>query len=69
MKIKGFRHGSRSSSKGRIVGGCPECGGVIRIKMTDHYNLVGWCDKCGKMRDEHYLPGGLSLFDWDRGRR
>lgn len=69
MKIKSLRHGSRSTSKGKIVSSCP-CGGVLRIKMIDHYNLVAICDKgCGNMRDEHRLPGGISLFKVDKGRR
>jgi ssDNA-binding Zn-finger/Zn-ribbon topoisomerase 1 len=69
MKIKSFRHGSRSTSKGKIVKSCPTCGGVIILKMSDHYNMVAWCDNCGNMKDEHRLPGGLSLHQWDKGRR
>lgn len=68
MKVKSQRHGSRSTSKGRIASKCP-CGGVLRIKTSDHYNLVAICDDCGNMRDEHRMPGGISLFDMNKGRR
>lgn len=69
MKIKSYRHGSRSSSKGRITSGCP-CGGVLKIVMSDHYNLVAVCDRgCGNMREEHRMPGGVGLFEMDKGRR
>lgn len=68
MKIKGARHGSRSSSKGRIVKSC-DCGGVLVVKWVDHYNFVAICDICGNMRDEHRMPGGISLFEMDKGKR
>lgn len=68
MKIKSPRHGSRSSAKGRIVKSC-DCGGVLRIKWSDHYNFVAICDICGKMRDDHRMPGGISLFEMDKGKR
>lgn len=68
MKIKGARHGSRSTSKGKIVTLC-SCGGVLRVKMVDHYNFVAICDICGTMRDEHRMPGGISLFEMNKGRR
>jgi len=69
MKIKNARHGSKSSSKGRIVSHCP-CGGEFIIKMSDHYNLIAECNKgCGNIKDECRMPGGVSLFDIDKGRR
>lgn len=69
MKIKSPRHGSRSSSKGRIAQACP-CGGVFRIIMSDHYNLLAVCDRgCGNMKEEHRMPGGIDLFHMDKGRR
>lgn len=69
MKIRGFRHGSRSGSKGRIVKRCP-CGGLFVITMSDHYNIVSECDKgCGNMLEEHRMHGGISLFEMDKGRR
>lgn len=68
MKIRSFRHGSRSTSKGKIVAAC-NCGGYVKIVMTDHYNFESICSRCGKMIEEHRFPGGLSLFDWDKGRR
>jgi hypothetical protein len=68
MKIKSARHGSRSSSKGRIAASCP-CGGVLRVKMSDHYNFVAICDICGNMRDEHRMPGGISLFEMNKGKK
>lgn len=68
MKIKSLRHGSRSTSKGRIVTSC-SCGGVLRIKLSDHYNFVAICDICGNIREERRMPGGISLFEMDRGRK
>lgn len=68
MKIKGPRHGSRSSSRGKIVKLCP-CGGVLRIELSDHYNFVAICNICGNMRDEHRMPGGISSFEMNKGRR
>ena len=69
MKIKNQRHGSRSTSKGRIVARCP-CGGVFEIVSSDRYNLVAVCSKgCGNMRDDHWMPGGISLFEMNKGRR
>jgi hypothetical protein len=69
MKIKGLRHGSRSTSKGRIAAACP-CGGRLIIKMSDRYNFVCECDRdCGNIRDERRTPGGISLFDIDKGKR
>lgn len=68
MKIKGLRHGSRSTSKGKIVSRCP-CGGVLRIVMVDHFNFVAECIICGNMKDDHRMPGGISLFEMDKGRR
>lgn len=68
MKIKSPRHGSRSTSKGKIVQFC-HCGGVLKIKLSDHYNLVAICEICGNMREEHRMPGGISLFMMDKGRR
>lgn len=67
--MRSMRHGSRSTSKGRLVASCP-CGGHMVIKMVDHYNFVAVCDRdCGNMRDEHRLPNGISLFEMDKGRR
>lgn len=68
MKIRNPRHGSKSTSKGKVVAKCP-CGGVLQIVMTDHYNLVAECDKCGNVREERRMPGGISLFEIDKGRR
>lgn len=68
MKIKSSRHGSRSTSKGKIVKSC-RCGGAIKIILSDHYNLVAVCEICGSMREEHSMPGGISLFMMDKGRR
>ena len=68
MKIKSLRHGSRSTSKGKIVHTCT-CGGVLRIKLSDHYNFIAICDICGNMREEHRMPGGISLFEFNKGRR
>ncbi len=68
MKIKGLRHGSRSTSKGKIVKSCP-CGGVLKITLCDHYNFVAICEICGNIREEHRLPGGISLFEANKGRR
>lgn len=66
MKIKGYRHGSRSSSKGKIVKGCT-CGGVYKIVMSDHYNLESICTICGKINERR--PTMEVLFAWDKGRR
>ncbi len=68
MRMKSPRHGSRSTSKGKIVISCP-CGGVLRVKMVDHYNFVAICDDCGNMKDEHRMPGGISLYEMNKGRR
>ena len=62
------RHGSRSSSKGKIVKRCP-CGGLLRIILSDHYNLEAVCVRCGFMRDEHRMPNGFNMYQWDRGKR
>ena len=69
MKIKSPRHGSRSSSKGRIAKQCP-CGGELIVKLSDHYNFIAECNRgCGNMREEHRMPGGISLFEINKGRR
>ena len=69
MKIKSPRHGSRSTSKGRITTRCP-CGGELIIKMSDHYNLIAECNRgCGNVKEEHRMPGGVGLFEMDKGRR
>jgi hypothetical protein len=69
MKIKGSRHGSRSSAKGRILTRC-SCGGDFTIVMSDHYNLVATCNRgCGNIKEEHRTPNGVSLFDIDKGKR
>lgn len=67
MKIRSLRHGSRSTSKGKIVAPCI-CGGLLRITATDHYNFESACDHCGNMREEHRVHG-ISLYEWDKGRR
>jgi hypothetical protein len=68
MKVKNQRHGSRSTSKGRIAARCP-CGGNFKVVLSDHYNFVAECDRgCGNIREEHRMPGGISLFDMDRLR-
>lgn len=68
MKIKSPRHGSRSSSKGRIAKSCP-CGGVLIVQMSDHYNFEAVCIECGNMIDNHRMPSGISLFAINKGRR
>lgn len=68
MTIRSLRHGSRSSSKGRIVTSCP-CGGILRIKLSDHYNFIAICENCGNIKEEHRMPGGISLFEMNKGRR
>lgn len=68
MKIKSLRHGSRSTSKGKIVTRCP-CGGILVIKMVDHYNFIAECDICGNMREDRRFPNGISPFDMEKARR
>lgn len=68
MKIKSLRHGSRSSSRGRIAKSC-SCGGVLIVQMSDHYNFIAICGECGNMIDDHRMPGGISLFEMDKGKR
>ncbi len=68
MNIRAARHGSRSTSKGKIVTRCP-CGGLLLIKMVDHYNFVAECKKCGNVREDRRMPNGISTFEMDKGRR
>ncbi len=68
MKIKAPRHGSRSTSKGKIVTRCP-CGGLLKITMVDHYNFIAECSKCGNVREDRRMPNGVSTFEMNKGRR
>jgi DNA-directed RNA polymerase subunit RPC12/RpoP len=63
------RHGSRSGRKGRIMAKCVSCGADVILEMSDHYGMEGVCEKCGRVKEWRGMPGGISLFEWNKGRR